>query len=281
MVEPGVVRFGLGPLTEVVAQHHKFAELAPNLDASVLPVVAQERVLRGEDLRDDPRASRAPDDPPLLLQPFEPSYVLPDYRADERLDGAVPEPALVASASGPVEAAHDAPPTPVPPSVSALGRALEDVVATWATQSTGEVCVRAVRGDVEDAVRAVAGPTPYGPITTPELLAHLAHAGASGGVHGRRRGGAAGRSLAWWVARCATGLDRVDLLDVEELEFRLEDVERVAFRTPGSAAWRLELALRPAGTEHDGEWSVAVAAFDRTDEDREDHREVREEEAWG
>jgi len=26
---------------------------------------------------------------------------------------------------------------------------------------------------------------------------------------------------------------------------------------------------------------VAVAAFDRTEEDREDHREVREEEAWG
>jgi hypothetical protein len=122
-------------------------------------------------------------------------------------------------------------------------------------------------------------------VSVAELLGMLAHAGASGGVHGRRRGGAAGRSLAWWVARCATGLDRSDTFDPEELEFRLEDVERIAFRSPGEATWRLELALgipggaRTApqsaapGTAQPGageEWAVAIAAFDRSEDSEDD-----------
>ena len=278
MPEPGVIRFGLGPLTEVVAQRHTFAELAPHLDATLLPVVAQERVLRGEDLRDDPRAAGADDDPPLVLQPFEPAYVLPTYRADERLDGAVPDPSEGARdgwgelARRDTDASTDGGAPAASAACGPLVRALEDVVAPWAAQSTGEVQVRAVAGDVDTAVSVlleaagVDGPVRCGPITTQELLAHVAHAGASGGVHGRRRGGAAGRSLAWWVARCATGLDREAVVDEEELEFLLEDVRRIAFRTPGEAAWRLELALGSgdgAGSAG-GEWAVAVAAFDRT-----------------
>ncbi len=299
MVEPGVVRFGLGPLTEVVAQHHTFAELAPHLDGSVLPVVAQERVLRGEDLRDDPRAAGASDDPPLVLQPFEPAYVLPTYRATERLDGAVPEPSGSSSASsagssagwGPLQPEH-ATALPRPARAQALVQALEDVVAPWSAQSGGETRVRAVAGGTDDAVRAVladataadgaaggaaGGEVVWGPITTATLLALLAHAGASGGVHGRRRGAAAGRSLAWWVARCATGLDRAEQVDADELEFLLEDIERVAFRVPGEAAWRLEVALAApaasAGASAGAEWAVAVAAFDRTEDPAEDPAE--------
>lgn len=283
MLEPGVMRFGLGPLTEVVAQHHSFSELAPHLDATLLPVVAQERVLRGEDLRGDERAQGASDDPPLVLQPFEPDYVLPEYRATERLDGAVLDPSETGvrpvSGWGPLLAGPSASVT-VGGVPARLVRALEDVVAPWAAQSSGEVTLTAVQGTVDEALRGVvtAG-TPAGdvgrgvlrgPITTADLLQQLAHAGASGGVHGRRRGGAAGRSLAWWVVRCATGLDRVEALDAEELEFRLEDLRAVAMRTPGEAAWRLELAIGsgdaggPDGPESGG-WAVAIAAFDRAD----------------
>jgi hypothetical protein len=288
MLEPGVVRFGLGPLTEVVAQHHTFGELAPFLDATLLPVVAQERVLRGEDLRDDERAHGAPDDPPLVLQPFEPAYVLPEYRAAERLDGAVLDPSETAASSaapavsgwGPLpDAVHDAGAGSVAAASGAasgvparLVRALEDVVAPWSAQSAAEITVTALRGSTDDACRALLAaasrPTAAvrGPITTAALLRMLAHAGASGGVHGRRRGGAAGRSLAWWVVRCATGLDRVDMVDPEELEFRLEDLELVALRTPGEAAWRLELAIGSGGPGGSGEeWAVAITALDHED----------------
>jgi hypothetical protein len=303
MLEPGVVRFGLGPLTEVVAQRHTFGELAPHLDATLLPVVAQERVLRGEDLRDDERAHGASDDPPLVLQPFEPAYVLPEYRATERLDGAVPDPSeptadgasQVTSGWGPLP---DAPSSAVAPGGSlrqglrprparSPDRRLDHPVPprgscarsrTWSPRGPpsrrGEVTVAALRGSTDDACRAVLAAAPSatgvvrGPITTAELLRLVAHAGASGGVHGRRRGGAAGRSLAWWVVRCATGLDRVEELDPEELEFRLEDLELVALRSAGEATWRLELAIG-SGSDggEDGGWAVAITAFDRSDPD--------------
>jgi hypothetical protein len=281
MVEPGVVRFGLGPLTEVVAQHHTFAELAPHLDATVLPVVAQERVLRGEDLRGDARAVGASDDPPLVLQPFEPTYVLPDYRADERLDGAVPDPseggregwstlAPRAGDAARVVAAPTASVISAPAASRAVVRALEDVVAPWTAQSGGELRVVAVAGGTDDALHALLDADESevalarGPVTTPELLALLAHAGASGGVHGRRRGGAAGRSLAWWVARCATGLDRVDEVDAEELEFRLEDVgtRRVPHSGRGCMAAR-DRDRRVRRTERDGRSGRGMGGRDR------------------
>ena len=281
MPEPGVVRFGLGPLTEVVAQHHTFAQLAPHLDSTLLPVVAQERVLRGEDLRDDPRAQGEADDPPLVLQPFEPHYVLPEYRAAERLDGELPEVTLstplgttLGTALVTGEASSDA-------DALALQRALEDVVAPWAAQSGGVARVVAVRGSVDQACRTVleglealegleggegfdapAADILAGTLDVPAMMRLVAFAGASGGVHGRRRGGAAGRAHAWWVARCATGLHREDLVDLEELEFRLEDLRILAFHAPRAAAWRLELAVGRDEQSSGREWAVAVAAFD-------------------
>jgi hypothetical protein len=58
-------------------------------------------------------------------------------------------------------------------------------------------------------------------------------------------------------------------LDVEELEFRLEDLGRLAFRVPVEAAWRLEIAVgAPEAQLGAGEeWAVAIAAFDRSEPD--------------
>jgi hypothetical protein len=299
MLEPGVVRFGLGPLTEVVAQQHTFAELAPHLDSSLLAVVAQERVLRGEDLRADVRAQEAGADVPLVLHPFEPTYRLPEYRADERLDGAFALPAT-GWQHEPVRAVHPATQTPATQTQAtqtpaagpgqvldpALGRvatetlrALRATVEVWATDSDATIVTASVTGSALGALQQVLaelpeptspGRVPWRTIQVPELFGLLAFAGASGGVHGRRRGAAAGRALAWWVARAATDLpgagvqghaeDPVraqELLD--ELEFRLEDLERVAFVSHAAAAWRLELALAaPAGG-----WAVAISALER------------------
>jgi hypothetical protein len=287
MLEPGVVRFGLGPLTEVVAQHHRFTDLAPHLDSSLLAVVAQERVLRGEDLREDVLAVSAVADSgaevPLVLQSFEPAYALPDYRADSRVDGgfllpdggwmpAVPQAAPVPGASAPTE---------VGGRPAAVARALHDCVEPWMSGSGGVVELVTVDGGIDDALRALEPRLADGldgqagvvvehrPIGTAPLLGLVAFAAASGGVHGRRRGAAAGRASAWWLARAATGLEG-PLADaaggiaqdvVDELEFRLEDLIIAALRVSRRAAWRLELALADpvAG------WAVALAAFDLTD----------------
>ncbi|MGA0830562.1 MAG: hypothetical protein ACO3RG_03915 [Nitriliruptoraceae bacterium] len=266
MPEAGVARHGLGPLTEVVAQAHTFAELADGLDSAVRPVVAQERVLRGEDLRGDPRAAQPDADaPPLVLQPFEPAYALPTYRAAERLDGAhvlppgapaVPPEVVAADPSG-----GSAADVPVPPRARALAAALRDAVATWESASEARVAGAALGGATAlDAARAAApGLTGARRIGVPDLLALVAAAGAAGGVHGPRRGGAARRGGPGWVARVATGLDEPGApVDVDELEFRLEDLELVAFRTPGPEGWRLEVALADPATGV----AAAVSAVD-------------------
>jgi hypothetical protein len=281
MLEPGVVRFGLGPLTEVVAQHHGFAELAPHLDSSLLAVVAQERVLRGEDLRDDRDAVAALADSgievPLVLQPFEPAYTLSEYRADTRVDGGflLPDEGwtwLTDAASGSLtEVRGDGPGR----RAAAVARVLHDVVEPWLSGSDGLVELVTVHGGADDAAHAlhrrlaqVHGDEGLErrPIAAAQLLGLVAFAAASGGVHGRRRGAAAGRASAWWLARTATGLDDEAGLDqrlIDELEFRLEDLELVALRSPRDAAWRLELAIADPAVG----WAVAVAAFDLTDGD--------------
>jgi hypothetical protein len=271
MPEPGVARHGLGPLTEVVAQAHGFAELADGLDPTIRSVVAQERVLRGEDLRRDPRAAQPDDDaPPLVLQPFEPAYALPTYRAAERIDGG-PELDAVAPIALRARAAPMAPaapaagaagaPSAVPPLARALADALRDVVGVWEAASEAHVRTAALGGaSALDAARAVAPDLDTARrLTVPDLLALVAFAGASGGVHGPRRGGAAGRAAAWWVARVATGLDAPGApVDPDELEFRLEDLELIAFTTPDPAAWRLQVAVADPATGV----AAAVSAVD-------------------
>lgn len=86
VLRPGAARFALGPLTEVAAATHTWQELAPHLDSAVVAgTVAQERVLRGEDLRGDPRTHPEVLELPLALAPWEPRYALATYRSD-RLD---------------------------------------------------------------------------------------------------------------------------------------------------------------------------------------------------
>ncbi|MEY3019599.1 MAG: hypothetical protein RLZZ272_583 [Actinomycetota bacterium] len=269
VLEPGVVRFGLGPLTEVIAQHHAFAALEPHLDAAVAPIVAQERVLRGEDLRDrqpDGREGFALDPfaPPLTLTPFEPAYVLPTYGPDERLDG---DPTVLARR---VEHGEVAPVRPTDASSAGAARrtlaALGDLVTEWTSRSSGRVRSAACIGSASDALaRVVDAPARWWRLALPDLLAELARAGASGGVHGRRRGGAAGRAGAWWVGTVATGLDRGAGMDPDELEFRMEDLELVGFEVLGAprAAWRLGVALADPAAG----WAVAIEATDDGDAD--------------
>jgi hypothetical protein len=252
VVTPGAARFALGPLTEVVAQHHRFADLADHLDAVVRPVVAQECALRGEDLDDDPRAGAGDVGLPARLQPWEPIYPVPTYRADEVLE---PEPDVRGLGSW----TSAAPPgTPVPR--HPLAGALADLVAPWRNRGGGATGVAVVEGDLAAAVAAVAdGPVEVTELTLPDAFARMAWAGASGGARGRRRGGAAGRVAAWWVGHAATGV--AFPADPDELEFHLEELAWYVFdEVAGRSGWQLRLAVAGDG------WAAAIRAHDDEDD---------------
>lgn len=260
VVLPGAARFALGPLSEVVAQEHTWADLAPHLEPTVAAVVAQERVVRGEELTGD--ASARPDDVglPLRLQPWEPAYPLPTYRPTERLDGGPPPPR-----GSPVEldpATRPGPPVALPD----VERAFTDLVLPWEQQSRGEVHAVVVRGDAPAAVAAlVPAAARLTPLTLPEAVARMAWAAASGGAMGRRRGMAAGRSAAWWAAHAVTGLGYP--ADPDELEFHLEDLAWYAFdEGEGEPGWRLRLVVEDDASG----WAAAVDAVDHDDEDEDE-----------
>jgi hypothetical protein len=201
VLRPGAARFALGPLTEVAAATHSFAELAPHLAVpAVAGAVAQERVLRGEDLREVAGAHAEVLELPLVLAPWEPAYALATYRPDER---EVPDPGAeaVAMVGGRAE------PGPVleRPDVT---RALTDLVEVWTSESGGEARALVVGGGPAEAVAAL-GHREHrlGRVTPASAMARMAWAAASGGAHGVRRGAALGRFDAWWAAAALAGLD--------------------------------------------------------------------------
>jgi hypothetical protein len=253
VVTPGAGRFALGPLTEVVAQDHRFDELADELDPTVRAVVAQERVIRGEDLHDDPRASLEDVGLPGVLQPWEPTYPVPRYRAAERLEPESPV------AADPGTADVHAPGTAV--ADHGLTDALRELVAGWEGAAPR---IAVVRGGVEGALGAVcSGPVRLTRLTLPEALARMAWAAGSGASRGRRRGAAAGRASAWWVGHVAAGLPAP--ADPDELEYHLEELTWYAFdEEAGRTGWQLRLAIAGAG------WAAAVVADD-AHEDEDDH----------
>lgn len=252
----GAGRFALGPLTEVAASTHRWADLADHLtEPWIAATVAHERVLRGEDLTGDVRAHTEELELPPVLHPWEPDYPLPTYRPYELIEGGL----------APLELAHqpvDAPPAP-PLELPALTRALTDVATTWAEGSNGGCHVATVRGDAAGAVAAlVTGETSLAPVAPGDVLARLAWTAASGGAYGRRAGMAAGRSATWWVATVATGLPAAAA--PEEVGRALQ---RLRWYLIGGGTGDLGWNLRVAIADPQGGWAVAVDAWDRLRDD--------------
>jgi hypothetical protein len=239
----GTGRFALGPLAEVAASTHSWAELRPHVPRSPeAGMAAHERVVRGEDLVGDDTVDPAVLELPLRLQPWEPDYPLATYRPHELEVDDAPEPEL-----GP---AVPAPPAGAPATGGdhlEATRALEELAMTWRQESNGEVAAVAVVGDAPAAIAAL-GVAQLRIVEVP--LAHalgvMAWTAASGGAHGRRRGMAYGRFSAWWaVAALAGGLDRWPF-DPDEL---------------GSAATALRWYRWEPGPPEGG-WSLRLAADD-------------------
>lgn len=216
MLETTTGRFSLGPLPEVAASSHSWAELSPHLHGTPqAAMAAHERALRGEDLTADPVATRLPEvlDLPLRLEPWEPTYALAEYGPDKV---GTPSPFIVPSGGRPRGRRPARPPgeeKPGDPGRQAAGRevagrpvvdaaacALLELVSAWTEESNGRAAAIGVPGLAADAVNAL-GPPPtlMTELAPPTALAWMAWAAASGGAYGRRRGAAPGRFSAWWA----------------------------------------------------------------------------------
>lgn len=197
-------KFGFGPLAEVAASTHTWAEIGPHLvRGPTRAVVGHERVVRGEDLRDadiDPGVL----DIPLALASWEPSYALASYEVTK---AEFPAPALPGAAGwSTVALGFDPPELATEEQDREATRALAEVAAAWASESNGRVEAVAVEGDAAGALRAFGlRRVRIAEIDAASAMAWLAWSGASGGAHGRRRGAAAGRFAAWWAAAALTG----------------------------------------------------------------------------
>jgi len=236
VVTDEVGQFSLGPLTEVVAQHHTWDELVPHLPPGpARSFVAHERVLRG-DLIDDPSIEPVLD-LPLRLEAWEPAYPLAVYKPND----AVFDPPTLPSL--PIEA-------PLPPPGEVIGdpdtvEAFRALVEPWTAHSNGRIEVAVVEGDHLEAIAAL-GPARarITTLTAPEAIAWLAWAGSVGGAHGRRRGAATGRFGAWWtVAALAGVLDEWPLPpdDLGDLARSMQWFWWDAFEP--SQGWQLQLAV--------------------------------------
>jgi hypothetical protein len=187
-------RFTIGPLSEVVAATHTWAELAPHLAA--LPItlfVAHERSIRGERIDADSLEGLPPVlDIPAAIQPWEPDYPLSTYTDAGAEHPDPPVSGVLASTTATRDGVLvDDDPTEL---------AVRQLVEAWTSASTGRAEVACVEGTGLDALGALGVRSArLVEIPASEALARIAWAGASGAARGRRRGMAIGRFSMWWL----------------------------------------------------------------------------------
>lgn len=199
LVVEGAGRFALGPLWEVAASTHTWAELEPHLPPGpARTLAAHERVLRGENLAGDASVDPLVLELPLTMEPWEPRYPVAAFFAD-RVE--FPPPVMAE-----VRAAEPAPPAPTIQDPEGT-EALIELAEPWSEQSNGRVAAVAVSGDAVGAMAAsYPGPIAFTRIQGSDALALMAWTAAGGGAYGRRRGGPLGRFGAWWVVATLGGI---------------------------------------------------------------------------
>jgi hypothetical protein len=255
MVAEDAGLFTIGPLTEVIAQHHTWTALRPHLPASPgAAVVAHERVLRGERI-ESPSIAVLPNvfDMPFELARWEPEYALASY-SDDGVDA--PPPPITAS-----PLAHRAATGPAPERLDddTVELAVRQLVDTWTASSNGRAEVACVEGTADGAVQAL-GPSTWTSrsLTLAESIAWLAWAGASGGAHGRRRGAALGRFGALWVLAAVLDLTDQWPVPLHVLGRRAESLSW-SWWEPTAATqhgWRLQLAVEDLDDGH--AWAISA-----------------------
>lgn len=257
-------RFSIGPLTEVIAQNHHWSELVPFLEPGPQrDFVAYERAMRGDVVNgDESSGDRTVLDIPLIIQSWEPDYLLPTY-SDIGVDHPCPAdrwnhtwaPLRVDLNVEVAEVIDD----------EDTDDALHRLVEPWVTHSTGRAQSIVVEGNETDAFGALGFENvEIAPLTSQQVLHWLTWCGASGGVHGRRRGMAAGRFSAWWLLAALGGiLDEWDELQIAgELSSTLSEViqsmEWSRWRTSHRYAYELSLI----GRDKNQGLTIVLRAYD-------------------
>ena len=122
-------------------------DLAPHIESPVAAAyVAQERVIRGEDLRSDPRAHPEVLELPLVLEEWEPTYPPATYRSNV-VEVAEPwTPKAPLRSVEPEEAEELDEPE--------LNAALVDLVQPWTAESNGAARAAVVEGSALGAISA-------------------------------------------------------------------------------------------------------------------------------
>jgi hypothetical protein len=261
ILHPEAGRFASGPLTEVVASTHRWDELAPFVEAPQdAAYLAQERVLRGEHLEGDERAHPEILELPLSLQEWEPTYALARY---------LPHTVEVAE---PWE-----PKTPMRAMDRSVGEELDepeieqvllDLVHPWTSESNGAAQAVVVEGGAEDAISAITfGPVVYGELGPAEAVQRLAWTAASAGAHGRRRGAAFGRSMAWHVTAVLADLEWP--LDPRSLGTEVSALKWYRFEETQDEQLEGWFARLAVADETHG-WAAALSASDIRETDVDD-----------
>ena len=249
-------RFTLGPLSEVVAVRHTWAELAPHLaPVPITLFVAHERSIRGE-VVDPASLDMLPPvlDIPAALQPWEPDYPLSTY-TDVGAEHTDPP---VSGELRPVESTRDG----VPVADDATELAVRQLVEAWTTASTGRAEVACVEGTHLDALGELGVRSArLVEIPVSEAPARIAWAGASGAARGRRRGMAIGRFSMWWLLGALGDLHDDWPPTNDEIDELLANLRwyRWDAREP-EGGWRLQIVVEDV--------AEGVAwAFNATDQD--------------
>ncbi|MPZ70341.1 MAG: hypothetical protein GEU71_12565 [Actinobacteria bacterium] len=256
VLHPDVGRFAHGPLTEVAASTHTWAEIGPLIEEPQLACyVAQERVLRGEVVIGDPSAHLEILELPGVLVDWEPAYSLATYRSDH-VEVQEPWPP-----EGPLEVIEVKPGAEL--DESEMTQTLLDLVHPWTAESNGAARAVVVEGGALDAIGVLALDEARVAEITPAIAVNrLAWAAASGGAHGRRRGAALGRSMAWYL-----GTLLCDLAWPPDPAVLGGELGRLRWYVWDEGAPEEGWTLRIGVEDPDNKWGAAIGATDLLAED--------------
>lgn len=229
-------RFSLGPLWEVAAASHTWADLEPHLDVpTIRALVAHERSIHGDDVDSNDVDSNVLEIP-VEIQSWEPTYPVAKYASDRATfpDEIFDIEMTWTELDDPVERQPD----------DEVSDALLDLVKPWWEDSLGKAEVATVDGSIEEAIRTL-GPhrVRMADVSLQTALEAMTWAGASGGGHGKRRGTPVGRAAAWWILLEILGHDDVP----EDTSLLGEEAEglRWVLWDPGDrvGGWNLHIGI--------------------------------------